>query len=74
MRTKTNRQARAANFQTRDEAVTTSETERFIAGHHDEIEAKLQKARDSIARGKAKPLEPLPVLLRAARRRGKAAR
>jgi hypothetical protein len=72
MSTKTNRQARATSFQPRDETASDAETERFLADHHDEIEAKLRKARESIARGKAKPLEPLPVLLREARRRGKA--
>jgi hypothetical protein len=74
MRTKPNRQIRAASFQTRDETASDADTERFLADHHDAIEAKLQKARASIARGKTKPLEPLPVLLREARRRGKAAR
>jgi len=46
--------------------------ERFIAENHGEIEAKLQQAGASIARGATAPLEPLKVLLRDARRRFKA--
>jgi hypothetical protein len=57
-----------------DEVVTDTEIERFLADRHDEIEVKLDKARKSIARGDAAALEPLPTLLRAARRSAKAAR
>jgi hypothetical protein len=57
-----------------DEAVTDTEIERFLADRHDEIEVKLDKARKSIARGDAAALEPLPALLRRARRSAKAAR
>ena len=57
-----------------DEAVADTEIERFLADHHDEVEAKLDEARKSIARGDATPLEPLPTLLREARRSAKAAR
>jgi len=63
----------AKTFVTRDEERSDAETERFIADHHDEIEAKLQQAQASIARGDVAPLEPLEVLLRDARRRFKAA-
>jgi hypothetical protein len=44
------------------------EIERYLADHHDEIEAKLSEARRSIARGEARPMEPLSILLREARR------
>lgn len=65
-------QSRSAEFRSRHEAATDDETERFLADHHQEVEAKLQNARASIARGEAAPLEPLPVILRAARKRDKA--
>jgi hypothetical protein len=57
-----------------DEAVTDTEIERFLADRHDEVEAKLNAARKSIVRGDAATLEPLPVLLRGARRSAKATR
>ena len=57
-----------------DEAVTETEIERFLADRHDELEVKLNAARKSIARGNATPLEPLPTLLRGARRSAKSAR
>ena len=73
MSTKTTPKKPAASFGTQDEAMSDAETERFLVDHHDEIEAKLQEARASIARGEASPIEPLHVLLRDARRRFKAA-
>jgi len=57
-----------------DEAVSDLEIERFLADRHDEVQAKLDEARKSIARGEAAALEPLPKLLREARRSPKAAR
>lgn len=45
------------------------ELDRYLAENHDEIEAKLDEAREEIAAGRAAPLEPLPDLLRAARKR-----
>ena len=50
MSTKTIMPKSGQNVGTRNEAVADAETERFIADHHDEIEAKLQEARASIAR------------------------
>jgi hypothetical protein len=61
-------------FQTPDEAGSDAELESYLRDHHDEVEAKLREARESIARGEAKKLEPLSVLLRQARRRIKVAR
>ncbi|MGH7124011.1 MAG: hypothetical protein ACREFI_06525 [Stellaceae bacterium] len=60
-----------AVFQAGDEAGADAELERYLRDHHDDIEAKLKQARDSIARGEAKDLEPLTVLLRHARQRTK---
>jgi hypothetical protein len=57
-----------------DEAVTDTQIERFLTDRHDEVEAKLNEARKSIARGDATALEPLPTLLRGARRSAKADR
>jgi hypothetical protein len=57
-----------------DEAVTDAEIERFLAERHDEVETKLVEARKSIARGEAAFLEPLPTLLRQARRSAKTGR
>jgi hypothetical protein len=74
MSAKANSRARSTGFQSRDEAVSDAEMERFLAEHLDEIEAKLRKARESIARGEARPLEPLSTLLREARRHAKTAR
>ncbi len=51
-----------------------AELERNLAARHTEIEAKLQAARASIARGEAAPLERLDVLLRDARRQAKSRR
>jgi len=65
---------RSSNFATPGETVADAELELFLVKRHDEIEAKLQLARLSIARGEAVPLEPLEVLLREARDRAKAAR
>jgi len=50
------------------------ELEEFIRTHRDEINSKLEEARKSIAAGKVAPLEPLPELLRAARRYAKSRR
>jgi hypothetical protein len=61
-------------FQTPDESASDAELESYLRDHHEEIEAKLRQARDSIARGEAKDLEPLSALLREARRRNKIAR
>lgn len=52
----------------------TPDIERFLVENHKEVAAKLEDARTSIARGEAEPLEPLPVLLRDARRHYKATR
>jgi len=52
-----------------NEAVTDAEIELFLAEHHSDVETKLAEARESIARGEAAALEPLPKLLRQARRR-----
>jgi hypothetical protein len=57
-----------------DEAVSDTEIERFLVDRHDEVAAKLDEARKSIARGDATALEPLPTLLRGARRSVKPAR
>jgi hypothetical protein len=54
-----------------DEAVTDAEIEHFLAERHHEVEAKLAEARTSIVRGEAAALEPLPTLLRQARRSAK---
>jgi hypothetical protein len=48
--------------------------ERFLVENRDEINAKLEEARVSIAAGKVAPLESLPELLRAARRYAKTRR
>ena len=57
-----------------DGAVSDTEIERFLADRHDEVAAKLDEARKSIARGDATALEPLPTLLRGARRSARPAR
>ena len=74
MSTKPTSRKRAPIPDTGDEAAIDSAIERFLADHHDEVEAKLDEARKSIARGDATALEPLPTLLRGARRSAKAAR
>jgi hypothetical protein len=74
MSTKTSSRAKLPRSPRRAEPVADTDLERFLVDHHDEIDAKLQKARQSIARGRVKALEPLPTLLRAARRHAKAAR
>lgn len=73
MSAKSNRRVNPTRVRTPDAPGTDAELERFVADHHEEIEAKLRKARASIARGKAKPLEALETLMRAARRRAKTA-
>jgi len=57
-----------------NEAVTDTEIERFLTDRHEEVEAKLDSARKSIARGDATALESLLTLLRGARRSAKATR
>ena len=70
MDTKSTKAAKA--FGSPEEARSDAELEQFIADHRAEIEAKLQEAQASIARGDTAPLEPLEVLLRDARRHRKA--
>ena len=43
--------------------------ERYQIDHRDEIEAKLQVAREQIARGEVMEMEPLDEFLRAMRER-----
>jgi uncharacterized lipoprotein NlpE involved in copper resistance len=45
----------------------TADAASFLIAHQGEIEAKLAAAREQIARGEARPLEPLDALLLAAR-------
>jgi hypothetical protein len=52
-----------------DENVSDAEMDRLLAERRDEIEALLDEARTSIARGEVAPLEPLHVFLRRARER-----
>lgn len=56
-----------------DERLSDADLDRVLAERHDEVAAKLAKARASIARGEAAPLEPLAVLLRTARAHAKSA-
>jgi hypothetical protein len=70
---KTNRRTRSAEFRTPDEAVGDDDIERFLKEHHQDVAEKLREARASIARGEVKPLDPLPVLLRKARKRSRRA-
>lgn len=49
-------------------AQSDEDLDAFLAEHHIEIEAKLERARASIARGEAQALEPLDALLAEARR------
>ncbi len=51
-----------------------AEIERYLATHHQDVEAKLATARASILRGDVAPLEPLQHLLRQARRSSKRVR
>ena len=44
-----------------------ADIDQFLADNHDYIEAKLAEARDQIARGEARPIEPLESFLRKAR-------
>ena len=55
-------------FATAREVAMATELDRYLAEHHDEVEAKLDEARGEIAAGKAAPLEPLADLLREARK------
>jgi hypothetical protein len=73
MPAKRKKSTRNPDFRTAEEAGGDLTQERFLADHHDAVEAKLQQARASIARGEAQPLEALPDLLREARRRAKGA-
>ena len=74
MSTKTSTRAKPPRAQRRAGPRTDAELESFLAEHHEEVETKLQKARQSIARGRVKVLEPLPTLLRDARRNAKTTR
>jgi len=74
METKPKTRKRAPLSETTDDAVTDGEIDRFLASQHRAIEAKLAAARRSIKRGNVSPLEPLPKLLRAARRDAKPVR
>jgi len=64
----------SSGFETRSEAMSDAEMERLLELNHEEIEAKLQVARESIARGEEASLEPLEVVLRSARRHARATR
>jgi hypothetical protein len=74
MATKLNSRPKSSRVRPPAAPPVDAELEGFLAERHDEVEAKLQKARRSIARGRVKLLEPLPSLLRAARRRAKTER
>jgi hypothetical protein len=74
METKPKTRKRAPVSEATDEALTDAEIDRFLASQHRAIEAKLAEARRSIKRGKISALEPLPKLLRAARRNAKPVR
>jgi hypothetical protein len=74
MRTKASSRAKLLPPPCRAKPVVDADLERFLVDYHAEVKAKLQKARQSIARGRVKPLEPLPTLLRDARGHAKAAR
>jgi hypothetical protein len=68
------RKPRNAAVASEKEGDSDAVLERFLIENHDAIEAKLQEARAEIADGKIAPLEPLPKLLREARRYAKARR
>jgi hypothetical protein len=74
MATKTSPKTKSTRAQRQTRPTTDTDLESFLAEHHEAVEAKLQKARQSIARGRVKALEPLPTLLRDARRNAKTAR
>jgi hypothetical protein len=63
MSTKTPEATKASEFELLDEVVSDAEMERLLAANHDEVAAKLEEARVSIAEGKVSPLEPLHVFL-----------
>jgi hypothetical protein len=69
MASRTNRKARNVEFRTRDETASDDDMERFPKDHRAAVETKLRQAAESVARGEAKPLEPLGELLREARKR-----
>jgi len=52
-----------------DDDVSDDEMDRLLAGRHDDIQAKLDQAREERERGESAPLEPLDVFLREARER-----
>lgn len=54
--------------------ISDEEMDRALAAQRDEIDAKLEQARDEMARGEVAPLESLHVFLHEARTRFKAAR
>jgi len=74
MATKAKARKRAPPPENMEDAVNDAEIDRFLASEHPAVEAKLAEARRSIDRGDVSPLEPLPKLLRAARRNAKPAR
>ena len=74
MNAKATEPTKASEFELLDEAVSDAEMERFLAANHDEVAAKLEEARVSIAQGKVSPLEPLHVFLTRMHERFKAAR
>ena len=65
---------RTASAEIEDPAAMEAEIERYLATHHQDVEAKLATARASILRGDVAPLEPLQHLLRQARRSSKRVR
>ena len=73
MASKAKKRGEDADFRSPEEAAADLEIEQYLARNREAIGVKLQKARASIARGKARPLEPLGDLLREARRRAKGA-
>jgi hypothetical protein len=64
----------APSTEVAEEAITETEIEQSLTERRPEIEAKLADARQSILRGDIAPLEPLPALLRIARRNAKGSR
>lgn len=52
-----------------EDDVSDDEMDRLLADRHDEIQAKLDQAREERDRGESVPLEPLDVFLREARER-----
>jgi hypothetical protein len=59
------------NAETGGELINEAEIEHFLQRQHRGVAQKLTAARNSIASGAIRPLETLPVLLRAARKYAK---